>query len=223
MLWQHYIYRRGGEIYPTWEMALDKRKVRLLYIAGCGFDVRTQKVMREFVRSLRESSAEVENAQLILARFSGYQLDQALKDQTKNNETALTEIFGELGRPTYVTFGAATLNDEFSVSTAMRQGVAEVVEYLADVTDVVLDVSSVPRVVYLSLLTGLREPLSERELEVLRLIVCGDSNQEIAEALVLSIDTIKRHVSNIFSKLGVNNRVQAVVQAHALGLLSVKA
>ncbi len=68
----------------------------------------------------------------------------------------------------------------------------------------------------------LRDPLSERELEVLRLIVWGDSNQEIAETLVLSIDTVKRHVSNIFSKLGVNNRVQAVVQVQSLGLLTDK-
>jgi LuxR family transcriptional regulator, maltose regulon positive regulatory protein len=65
-----------------------------------------------------------------------------------------------------------------------------------------------------------RDRLSERELEVLRLLARGDSNQEIAETLVLSIDTIKRHVSNIFSKLGVHSRVQAVARATALGLLS---
>lgn len=62
--------------------------------------------------------------------------------------------------------------------------------------------------------------LSEREREVLHLLVRGDSNQDIAETLVLSIDTIKRHVSNIFSKLGVHTRVQAVAQARARGLLS---
>ncbi len=65
----------------------------------------------------------------------------------------------------------------------------------------------------------LLEPLSERELQVLRLIVRGDSNQKIAETLFLSIDTVKRHVSNIFSKLGVHTRVQAVARARALGLL----
>jgi LuxR family maltose regulon positive regulatory protein len=66
----------------------------------------------------------------------------------------------------------------------------------------------------------LLDPLSERELEVLRLIVRGDSNQEIAHTLVLSIDTVKRHVSNIFSKLRVNNRIQAVARVRVLGLLS---
>lgn len=64
------------------------------------------------------------------------------------------------------------------------------------------------------------DPLSVRELEVLRLMVRGDSNQEIAATLVLSIDTIKRHVSNIFSKLEAKNRVQAVARARAFGLLS---
>ena len=63
-------------------------------------------------------------------------------------------------------------------------------------------------------------PLSGREQEVLRLMVRGDSNQEIAETLVLSIDTVKRHMSNIFSKLEVHTRVQAVARVRALGLLS---
>jgi len=61
--------------------------------------------------------------------------------------------------------------------------------------------------------------LSEREREVLQLLAHGVSNQEIAQELVIAIDTVKRHVSHIFSKLGVNNRVQAVRQAQELGLL----
>ena len=66
----------------------------------------------------------------------------------------------------------------------------------------------------------LLEPLSGRELEVLHLMVQGNSNQEIARSLVLSIDTVKSHMSSIFSKLGVHTRVQAVARARALGLLS---
>ncbi|HLZ59736.1 MAG TPA: LuxR C-terminal-related transcriptional regulator [Ktedonosporobacter sp.] len=64
------------------------------------------------------------------------------------------------------------------------------------------------------------EPLSERELEVLRLVARGDSNQQIAKALVIALDTVKRHVTHIFEKLGVSNRVQAVARARALGLLT---
>ncbi len=63
------------------------------------------------------------------------------------------------------------------------------------------------------------EPLSERELEVLGLLAEGASNSEIAEQLVLAINTVKRHVSNIFEKLGTSSRTQTIAQARALGLL----
>ena len=159
MLWQHYVFRRATEIHPTWELLFDRRKVRLLYIAGCGFDVRTQTVMREFVQSLQESTAEIEDARLLLVGFSGYHLDQALQDQTKSNETALTEIFKELGTPVSVTFGSSNSGDDISASAAMRQGLEKVLTHVNGVTDVVLDVSSLPRVVYLSLLTGILSTL----------------------------------------------------------------
>ncbi len=54
------------------------------------------------------------------------------------------------------------------------------------------------------------EPLTAREVEVLQLIKTGCSNQEIADQLVLSILTVKRHISNIYDKLGVKSRTQAL-------------
>lgn len=54
-----------------------------------------------------------------------------------------------------------------------------------------------------------RLPLSEREYQVLQRIAAGDSNKEIARALNLSLHTVKRHVANIFNKLGVDSRIQA--------------
>ena len=57
---------------------------------------------------------------------------------------------------------------------------------------------------------NLIEPLSRRELEVLQLIEAGCSNQEIAARLVISIATVKRHISNIYAKLGVQSRTEAV-------------
>jgi LuxR family maltose regulon positive regulatory protein len=65
---------------------------------------------------------------------------------------------------------------------------------------------------------SLLEPLSERELQVLYAMAKGASNQEIAQELVIAVDTVKRHVHHIFAKLGVQNRVQAVRQARKLGL-----
>jgi LuxR family maltose regulon positive regulatory protein len=63
------------------------------------------------------------------------------------------------------------------------------------------------------------EPLSERELEVLRLMAAGCSNQGIADHLVIAIGTAKRHTANIFDKLDVRNRTEAVTKARQLGLL----
>jgi LuxR family maltose regulon positive regulatory protein len=66
---------------------------------------------------------------------------------------------------------------------------------------------------------SLAEPLSERELEVVQLMAAGASNEEIADHLVIAVGTVKRHVSNILSKLAVSNRTQAVARARELGLL----
>ena len=66
------------------------------------------------------------------------------------------------------------------------------------------------------------EPLSEREIEVLRLVAEGLSRQEIASQLVLSLNTVKTHVRNVYGKLGVHNQMQAVGKARALGLLETE-
>ncbi|MEM7343372.1 MAG: LuxR C-terminal-related transcriptional regulator [Chloroflexota bacterium] len=68
--------------------------------------------------------------------------------------------------------------------------------------------------------TPLIEPLSERELEVLHLIDTGLSNRDIAQQLYLSLNTVKAHTRNIYGKLDVHTRTQAVARARALSLLS---
>jgi DNA-binding NarL/FixJ family response regulator len=65
----------------------------------------------------------------------------------------------------------------------------------------------------------LAEPLTDRELEVLRLVADGDSNQDIARKLVVSLATVKTHINHIFGKLDAESRVQVVARARALGLL----
>ena len=63
------------------------------------------------------------------------------------------------------------------------------------------------------------EPLSPRELEVLQLMAQGRSNQEISERLFLALSTVKGHNRNIFDKLQVQRRTEAVARARELGLL----
>jgi len=66
---------------------------------------------------------------------------------------------------------------------------------------------------------GRAEPLTGRELEVLRLIAAGSSNQRIARELFVSLDTVKKHVTHLLGKLGAANRTEAVARARQLGLI----
>ncbi|MCH7998450.1 MAG: helix-turn-helix transcriptional regulator [Chloroflexi bacterium] len=66
---------------------------------------------------------------------------------------------------------------------------------------------------------SLAEPLTGREVEILRLVAAGMRNQEIAEQLFISLSTVKRHIANAYGKLGVSHRTEAVARANELNLL----
>jgi DNA-binding NarL/FixJ family response regulator len=84
------------------------------------------------------------------------------------------------------------------------------------------DVGAVPGVQQVDKLLGRTRPggLTEREIEVLRLVAEGRSNPDIARTLVLSHKTVERHLSNIFTKLDVPSRTAAAAYAHEHGLMS---
>ena len=87
-------------------------------------------------------------------------------------------------------------------------------------TDKLLTAFSQPAAIKKPESESLLEPLSERELDILRLIATGRSNQEIADILVIAMSTVKSHINSIYGKLGTNRRTQAVALAHDMGLLS---
>jgi ATP/maltotriose-dependent transcriptional regulator MalT len=70
-----------------------------------------------------------------------------------------------------------------------------------------------------AVVAGPIEPLTDRELDVLVLLAAGTSNRQIADELVVTVETVKKHVSHILDKLGAANRTQAVAHARQLGLL----
>jgi len=70
--------------------------------------------------------------------------------------------------------------------------------------------------------TAAHDDLTAREIEVLRQLVLGLSNKEIADALAIGDETVKTHVGHVFSKLQVENRAQAIVQALKRGLVSLE-
>jgi hypothetical protein len=164
-LWNRYVFRRGAEAEDLWDqMFRDRhvqgRPVRLLYVCGRGFDVRAIAVMQRFVTSVRESGCVIEDAQLLLVGFSGYQLDDELQSLTQQNADELARIFSEIGCSRTVTIGAsADGEDDISASNALRLGSEEVLRVVTDQTDIVLDVSSLPRIAYLSLMLALLQRL----------------------------------------------------------------
>ena len=67
--------------------------------------------------------------------------------------------------------------------------------------------------------SGIVDPLTSRELEVLEMLAAGRSNQAIARELVVTLDTVKKHVGHVLGKLGAASRTEAVARARQLGLL----
>jgi LuxR family maltose regulon positive regulatory protein len=94
---------------------------------------------------------------------------------------------------------------------ALRQYAAEVLSHYRVLSPMT---SPAPRLE----IQKLPEPLSERELEVLRLVAAGLANQDIAARLTLAPGTVKRHLHNIFGKLDVTTRSQAIAKARSLKL-----
>lgn len=166
MLWDQYVFRRGSDANDLWDGLFENRSLKILYIAGSGFDVRAQTVMRECIDSILTSNAKVEDAKLALIDFKSYRLDDALEQLTKQNGEGLISIFSAIGTVNKVSFGISGDGEELSATSALRNGTDAILEMVTDQTDIVLDASSLPRVIYLALMTSLLNRLvPDRNIE----------------------------------------------------------
>lgn len=159
MLWDHYVFRRGDAVHELWDSLLNDRPVELLYIAGRGFDVRAQTVMQEFVAGQQGNGRRTVNAKLLLLGFDGYELDESIAQLTEENAAALERVFSPLGGAATVTVATPDGEDEASASDALRQRIRAVLGEIDGKTDIILDVSSLPRATYLALLTSILQKL----------------------------------------------------------------
>ncbi|MBO0786975.1 MAG: helix-turn-helix transcriptional regulator, partial [Actinobacteria bacterium] len=140
---------------------------------------------------------------------------------------ALTEALTLAGRPGYVRVFAdegAPMRALLSKLLAARPGQPEAARgidpgYLAALVRACARPAAVPPGRSGAAPPGLAEPLTDREMDVLRLLTAGKSNQRIAHDLVVSLDTVKKHVTHVLGKLGAANRTEAVARARDLGLL----
>jgi hypothetical protein len=159
ILWNRHVFRRGSDVESLWDQMFTRRRregkpCRLLYVAGRGFDSRARIVLQKFVASLRDSGCEVEHAKLILVGFDGYQLSAELLQETDQNIKELTQIFSVFGGCQEEIIGKGP-DDDISTSNALRSSTEGIVKLITDHSDVILDVSSMPRIAYLSLMLGL--------------------------------------------------------------------
>lgn len=156
MLWNHYVYRRKHEVFDLWDAMFIGRRSKLLYIAGRGFDVRVRSVLDQFLNAVQGGGYEIEQATLLLVGFQGYELSDELQSLTQENTKALHELFEKIGSVVDITLGGPSDgSEEIRATSALRSGTEQVLAHLEGYTDIILDVSSLPRVVYLSLMTGI--------------------------------------------------------------------
>lgn len=159
-------------------------------------------------------AAQEKGMDLVLCRMW---LNQAIVYSNEHQNNVAMEIMAKLLKKTSrFVFGAAHIYlstgepARILLLQAQKQGLyPEHVFYLLSAFPIQVDPEPIP---------DSPEALSEREIEVLRLMAEGMKNQEIADRLVVSLNTIRYHTKNIFGKLGVDNRTAAVVRARELSL-----
>ena len=207
--------------------------------------VEDQMLVREGIKSLLglddsvEVVGEYENGQQLIDSENGSNCDVILMDIRMPKLSGIDTLFAlrDKGIKTPVLM-LTTFDDNELVNGAMRAGAKGYLlkdvslETLVDtITQIKNGKTLIQPAVTEKVLQGLKglnvefesfenpEPLTEKEVEILRLIAAGYSNKEIADAMFKSTGTIKNQVSSVMAKLGVRDRTRAVLKALEQGIL----
>ena len=170
------------------------------------------------------------NGQEAIKMFSQHQPDVVLMDlrmPQMDGIQAIKTIRGEFANPQIVVL--TTYDGDEDIYRGLQAGAkgyllkdTEPDELFAAIRTVFVGKKYIPSAVGAKLAERMENcQLSNRELEVIRLIVAGKNNQEISEILHISKTTVKFHVNNIFRKLNVNDRTQAAIAALKRGIASL--
>jgi LuxR family maltose regulon positive regulatory protein len=135
-----------------------------------------------------------------------------LRALTRAEPEGYLRSFADLGEPMRALLGDCRLALAPRADAPSRQALA----YIDRILSTFATAPARPRAAPVE---ALIEPLSPRELEVLALVAAGLSNQHIADRLIVSISTVKKHINNIYGKLDVLSRTQALKRARELGLI----
>jgi DNA-binding CsgD family transcriptional regulator len=190
--WEYFLGFQSGMAVPLHEADISRQSARLERL-------RARTTQEDFLRfcdifaasDLSETLGRVEAPTLVL-HIPG----QGFVSQEESSQTAALLRNGRL----VVVPGAAFFGEPNAVVSAVEGLLAETASK-SQATAVLAT-----------------HALSPREIEVLRLLATGKSNQQIADALFISLNTVNRHVSNVYAKTGAANRAEAVTFAHHHGL-----
>jgi two-component system, NarL family, response regulator len=174
--------------------------------------------------------AKASNGQEALTMFRQYQPDVTLMDvrmPQMDGVEAITALCTEFEAARVVVFAACDGDED--IYRGLRAGAkgyllkdAEPDELFAAIRTVVSGKNYIPSAVGAKLADRINTPqLSDRELEVIRLIAIGKCNQEISGALHISHSTVKFHINNILSKMGARDRTQAAISALKRGIVNL--
>lgn len=190
-----------------------------VYLAGGQFDAGAALLSR------LETSAQAGGRVGRLLKI--HVLQAVLMDKTGSRGQALSRLERALALGEAEGYVRAFIHEGQSVQRLITQWLSQAKHsplhaYAAHLLTQFMDTPSAPPGVPVSRVPGevFIEPLTPRELEVLGLIALGKTNKEISSQLVVSPGTVKAHTSNIYRKLDVSNRTEAVSRARDLNLLS---